>query len=283
MKNIFYLLILTFIFISCETEEMSEHIEARDTAATLAKIGSNVPAVLSFQEHQDILARNSFIIGEVLRMYPETKQHIINSIDPITGSVSMQNLLNTSSGTLFYDHYFFIARYASMNTSGCRHLWIVLHPDEGIPWPPKPRNPPSPFDTRTNNDGNLNDGPTTGSCFTTLDFINKVINNNTEIVIYNPLSSGDIFTVGHPLYDQSIHLGSKVIKNVIITYTGRGDDTMFCGTYSEPATVSASNQAAHNIIVLSRPNLSNGNPYPYINFDITDYLDQSPPDEIPAF
>jgi hypothetical protein len=276
MKNIFYLFVLSFIFISCETEEMSEHIEARDTTGTFAKRGSNAPAVLSFQEHQDILARNSFIIGELLRIHPGSKQHIINSIDPITGKVSMQNLLNTSRGTLFYDQYFFIARFAYMNYNGCISAYYDINPEGGQPWPP--RNPLTPFDNKT-----TNSILPSRTIVETTDFINKVINNNTEIVIYNPLSSGDIFTVGHPLYDQSVHLGSKVIENVIITYTGRGDDTMFCGTYSEPATVSASNQAAHNIIVLSRPNLSNGNPYPYINFDVTDYLDQSPPDEIPGF
>ncbi|PPK94796.1 hypothetical protein LY01_01548 [Nonlabens xylanidelens] len=275
MKKEFYPFILILFMISCETEELNNDNQVVGKEGLILKRGGNNTAVLSLSDHKDLLARNSFIVGEMMRLDANHRQHVINSLDPVTQVVSMQTLLNTSSGSSFYDHYLFIARYASMNFDGCTSLNRDINPEGGNPWPPL--NPRTPFDPRPSS---------TNPTFTvleTLAFINEILNNNIEIVVYNPLSTGNIYTVGHPLNVQNTNLGCMIIDSPSLRYVGNGIDLNVCGKYSEPASVNASNRAANQVVVLSRPNLSKGNRYPYINFNITSYLDNSPPDEIPGF
>jgi hypothetical protein len=247
MKNIFYLLVLSLIFISCETEDMSEHIEARDTTGTLAKRGSNVPAVLSFQEHQDMLAWNSFIVGEVMRLSPTDRTYVLNSFDPATKTVSMTSLL---SQNLFYEHYVHIATYASYPFyDRCGN------PDNSV-WPPK--DPKDPFRRDT--------AMTTPTRVQNL--LNNLQSNKTEIFIPTTVYSGNIFSVGHPLVDQIGHVGSLIYFTTIEYNFG----VVLCQRHSESMHVGPANQTNNDFIILSRPNLETGNPYSYINFDIHNYL-----------
>jgi hypothetical protein len=247
MKNIFYLLILTFIFISCETEQMSENIEARDTTGTLAKRGGNAPAVLSLQEHKDMLAWNSFIVGEVMRLSPTDRTYVLNSFDPATKTVSMTSLL---SQNLFFEHYVHIATYASYPFyDRCGN------PDNSI-WPPK--DPEDPF--KKNN--------TTITPIEVQNLLNNLQSNKTEIFIPNTVYSGNTFSVGHPLVDQIDHTGSLIYFTTIEYNVG----IVFCQRHSEPMNVGPANQTNNDFIILSRPNLDTGNPYSYINFDIHNYL-----------
>jgi hypothetical protein len=247
MKNIFYLFVLSFIFISCEKEELNLSNQSKDTTANSAKSGGANTAVLSLQEHKDMLAWNSFIIGEVIRLSPTDRTYLLNSIDPVTKTVSMKTLL---SQNMFYEHYVHIATYAS-NSSYDR----CGNPDNTI-WPP--RVPKDPF--------GKNNATTTPTRVQNL--LNNLQSNKTEIFIPTTVYSGNTFSVGHPLVDQIDHTGSLIYFTIIEYNVG----IVFCQRHSEPMNVGPANQTNNDFIILSRPNLDTGNPYSYINFDIHNYL-----------
>lgn len=244
MKKIVHLVILAFLVFSCETDDIKEQVETVNQEQFTLNL---LPPLNRFgiQEHQEILAWNSFILGELMRISPSDKSFILSAIDPASKTVAMSTLLDQSTNSLFYDHYVFIASNAWMNAVFC------MKPGNQDPWPPL--DPEDPF-------GNSR----TLIPIEVTSLINSLLINNTELYVQNSTASGNIYTVGHPLVNQLNHIGSMIYEVPMVNYP--------CTTYSAPTNVGASNQINNDLILLSRPNLSNGNPYSYINFDINRYL-----------
>lgn len=254
---------ISFIFVSCEKEELNENIESNVARESIAKRSRGNSAVISFQDHQDMLKRNSFIIGEIIRLSPSDESYIRNSLDPVTNTVSMNTLFNGANSTSFVDNYKAIGTFALADYYGCRDSNETVTTPDTSPWPPRDPDDDDPL------------GRFSGNIVSqeVLDLIDKLVLNNTEIVINNPGIREDILIVGHPLTSSLAHLGYLIYNDPIFTHTViRRGQIRSCALYSQEVNIEDSDLASDNLIILSRPNLDNGNPYSYINFDIKNFL-----------
>jgi hypothetical protein len=247
MKNIFYLLVLSLIFISCETEDMEDVSEAEHVEAVVLKRGISNTTILSKQEHVAMLDWNSYIIGQLMLYSPAAKQLVLNSLNPVSKTVSMNLLLNSASNTAFLDHYIYVATHARMIPEICGN------PDS-TPWPP--RGGPGDFGIERYIEPNISK------------LINDLTSHKTELYIPNSIANGDVHTAGHPLEDVSYNRGINNYK-IPMGYVVLG---VPCVQFYYYLNISQTERADNYSIILSRPNLSTGNPFPYINFNITFYL-----------
>ncbi len=247
MKKLFYLFAFLLFLSSCETEEIIETSNAADTESLNLKRSRGNTTVIPLQDHKDLLAWNSFIVGEVMRLDLADRNFVLNSVDPVTKTVSMTYLLSQS---LFYDHYVHIATYATADMSYDR----CGNPDNNL-WPPA--DPKDPYGNKS-----------TVIPIHVQNLLDNLIINRTEIYLPNTVYVGNTYTVGHPLVNQIDNMGS-LIYFITLEYNY---GLVFCQRHSEHMNVGPQNQADNDFIILSRPNLDNGNPYPYINFDVNLYL-----------
>ncbi|WP_303686094.1 hypothetical protein [Nonlabens dokdonensis] len=262
MKKKFYLPLIALLFIfSCETDEIKEIDNKASLEDNVSKRGANNGILLNYQDHKEMLARNSFIVGELMRLDSNDKNYVFSSLNSSTNSVLMSDLFTGQNSSMFLRHYKYLAQYAIINYEGCRDIFETVTTPDSQPWPP--RQTPVPYPA-----------PETDSAQTSpmvLSLINNLIFNNTEIVIQASPNPEDIYTVGHPLNANSSNLGTFIYDTPTI-YIPRGKRSQRCAVYSEEVIVDNSTVDNNRAIVLSRPNLSNGNPYSYVNFDVNTFL-----------
>lgn len=252
MKNLFLFSIFTLFFISCDVENIEENKTSLVHQEVNLKRAVRTPP-LAKEEHQRMLELNSFIVSELILWSAVDRALVLNSIDPVTKTVSMNYLLNPNINAEFVKHYTFVASRVRIN------LGLCTNPDDTT-WPPFEKTPEE----------------TSLILKTQMDIIpaeiqlliNNLKANRTELYIPNDIASDNFYPVGHPLENLFSNTGS-VIYSVPLQFNN-------CIIYSEAHTISISELANDYQIVLSRPDLSTSNPYTYINFDIEAYLEIPP-------
>lgn len=240
-----YLLLCIMAITSCEVE----NVDSIENATSAKELVFEAPS-FGQQEHANLLDRNAFLVGELMRLSFSDRTLILNSIDPVTRTVSMSTLLNDSQSPL-YIHYRFLAASAIQNYILCGN------PDTQL-WPPA--DPIITFE---------NSIPSPAPSADT--FIQLLLQHETEIYIPNDWSS-KIFTVGHPLMDVTSSIGTEIYIVPLLQNTFRNN----CLYYSVASSVDNTKLVNNEFIILSRPTAASisGNNYPYINFDITRLLNK---------
>lgn len=242
------------LIISCEVENVPETIEnSGDTtlSKTLFELDLGTSS-FNKSEHADLLSKNAFVIGELMRVSFQDRQLIFNAMNPTTRTVNITALLNDLP-TGFYERYRYIATHAIPNYANCGN------PDTTTLWPPFI--PQDPFKTFI-----YPADPTVDQ------EINLLMIHETEVYLPNNWS-GNIFTVGHPLSDVQHAMGIDINLVPVSGFTGIAE----CIYYSVPASINTSTIVSNEFIVLSRPTSASIslNQYDYINFDIKKLLNKA--------
>ncbi|WP_124981350.1 hypothetical protein [Nonlabens xiamenensis] len=245
--KLFFSITICLLFLQCTTEDYLAESPTNDvnvdiSAKTLSPISYEI------DEHQAILHRNSFVVGEIMRLSFADRQYILSQLDPLTRTCSMNQLF---SNTDFLQNYYHIVQFGQMDFSLC------TNPDARL-WPPE--DPLEPFDRPSD----IINFPSSD----TYAFKSSVESYHTEIYIPVDYSNGDILTVGHPLVDQLSHQGLAVYDPPVELQNGLQD----CIKWSQSTSIGNQNLADGDPFVLSRPKSSETYRFPYISFDIEDFL-----------
>lgn len=270
MKIYLYSILLVLIA-SCSSDDLKEETPVIKIDQSIQE--SHFGAKSQQNTFAENLSWNSFIVGEVLRLYPEHHQTIQAATNPLNKTVQMEALLNPSTNAVFLERYIFVASHAIMNYS------ILGNPDPTKPWPPSGANIPiygeqskSYFDVTPIVTGN------SGILSGVNQLIFEMKSKRVELYIPNSyqLHHVDILTVGHPLIDVITNTGCLIYDTPKRVTYGFLDGYI----YSKPATVNNDSIRNNHFIILSRPaavgnNLSilgiSFNIYTYLNLDSDSY------------
>lgn len=261
MKKTFWLIlsIVVLIVSSCSNDEEPSTSDQDAPTADLSLIVNNFssrqsinrsttgPTPLDIATHRLLLQWNSFIIAEMMRDNPEFRDDVLNALDPITNSVTMNEIIDFSSDNPLLEKYIVYA-----DTS--QFWWSYCKPDTSLPWPPTLPKSAIHFN-------NLRIGHSLAY---------RLLEHTIEIYIPNTdFSEGDILAVGHPLNDSNVNDGYIIHENPIET----GND---CGSvlFASEKTIDDSTLDENKLIIVSRPfqieRLTEV--YDYLDFDLQQFL-----------
>ncbi|WP_405352274.1 hypothetical protein [Nonlabens sp. Asnod3-H03] len=259
MKKII-LIIMSAMVLGCSRDEVVNH----DNINIESKVGVidplySYPPITDRDVHKEMLNWNAFIVGEILRDRSDFRSHFFNNLDTATGTVDLEDLIDFTTDNVFSNLY----RYYAENSI---FQYVSCNPDESAPWPPLI--PPA--------DDNI---PSTNSVTWSIDVnkhVSRIISNPIQLYVPNAdVFIGESYTVGHPLLPVTNNHGDYNYGRYVYSQPNT-ENNMACVThvFSELCVLSIGDVYQDKFIIVSRPTITSVSNYPYINFDITKFLER---------
>lgn len=249
MKNISYLIIVSFLVFSCEKEHLQNEIEVNNQDGISQKSGFEfepTPFAWGLSEHQRMLDWNSVVIGEMMKDDVNFRNQVLSLVNPSTHTVPMSSIIDFSTENYWSYAYRYYAENSIIYNPVCE-------PDVTLPFPPVI-------------------GVISHAHVSSIseNLVNDIIQHATELYIPNATSIGDIYTVGHPLVDVPSNNGKQIFfqERNVPCYMSR----FFTDAIINPRTV----QKQKAFVILSRPTAASLINYNYINVDINRFLHTAP-------
>lgn len=258
MKKIFFL-VITILVYGCSVEENLDTANSQlsETAVTVQKTFST--SNTAQQNHAYALSWNSYIIGEMMRDDNNFRSQVLLSIDPIKRTVLFSSLIDLTTANVRSNAY----RYYAQNSI---FEYVDCNPDQSTKWPPPLPKPPTGLGSKNSNTPMILSPYLVDDATLLIDEMNT---HQVELFIPNNYLGGDFYTIGHPLTNATHGYGTQVYAQTRIY------NNFACPRYIHAVPnipVTSTHVRNNHFVLVSRPTVASAINYPYINFDLTNFL-----------